>query len=83
MLDDLKHCHTMEDVRRQISWYCGKYFGRIEGLRDAIYVVLGIRSDDLAEKLEDEAFHSTDPEELERLLVVAASPVGQTHLSTN
>ena len=83
ILDDLRLCDTVEDLRRQLLYFFGRQGGHTDGLRTAISIVLGIRDDDLAERISEQAFTSTDPEELTRLLVLAVAPISQTNPSAN
>lgn len=83
LLEDLKGCKTMEDVRCAVSYSLGRQAGRVEGLREAIDIVLGVRDDDVADQISEQAFESFDPEELEQLLLLAASRMGHMEVSSN
>lgn len=79
--DDLPRCNSLAEVLSLISYLRGKEDGRLEGLRRAFYAVLGSRDDESAEELEKKAFESTDPDELEELLLLAASSIGLTSMN--
>ena len=83
IMDDLRLCDTIEALRRQLLYFHGRQVGHTDGLRTAISIVLGIRDDDLAERISEQAFTSTDPEELTRLLVLAIAPIHQANPSPN
>lgn len=76
--EDLPRCQSLEDVKLLESYLQGREAGRLDGLRRAFYVVLGSRDDESAEILEEKAFESSDPEELEELIALAASAIGVT-----
>lgn len=70
--DGLKDCASLEDLERMVHWLDGRQNGRIDGMRRAIDAVLGVRGDDMAEDISDQAFETCDLEELERLLLLAS-----------
>lgn len=79
--DDLPRCKSLTGVEKLVSYLRGKEQGRVEGMRRAFYAVLGSRDDESAEELEEKAFHSTDLDELEELLLLAASSIGLTSMN--
>lgn len=71
LLFDIPICKSLGQLESLVHWICGKSSGRVEGLRNAVYVALGYRDDPLTESIAVQACDSTDTEELEELLRVA------------
>lgn len=69
---DLDKLPTVHHLAGMLEWIEGRHAGRIEGLRDAVYLLLRGRMDEAAEEIEEAAFESFDVTELEELLLRAA-----------
>lgn len=83
LIDDLDKCPTVHHLAGLVQWLEGRQAGRVEGLRRAVYALVSCRGDDAAEQIEDRAFHCTDADELEALLIQAANLGRATSLSRN
>ena len=68
---DLRFCQRVEDVDQCVTWREGRQSGRVEGMKDAIFPVLGFEDDPLVDELGDLTFETHDPVELEELLLRA------------
>lgn len=73
LMDDLDRCKTLDELADLVHWLEGRQSGRVDALREAVYTVLGRRDDKQAEEIGDRAWESCSLEELEQLLVLAAS----------
>lgn len=68
---DLRFCQRVEDVDQCVTWREGRQSGRVEGMKDAIFTVLGFDDDPLVDEIGDLTFETHDPVELEELLLRA------------
>ena len=46
---DLRFCQRVEDVDQCVTWREGRQSGRVEGMKDAIFTVLGFDDDPLVD----------------------------------
>jgi hypothetical protein len=80
---DLDKCPTVHHLASLVAWLEGRQAGRIQGMRQAIYTLLNGRTDDVADQIEEETFHTFDPAVLEALLFRAANLARESVLSRN
>ncbi|MFA5506399.1 MAG: hypothetical protein WC314_01015 [Vulcanimicrobiota bacterium] len=81
--DDLRLCHTIDDVESNVTWREGRHSGRIDGMRNAVLTVLGFDDDPVVDELADMVFDTHDLEELVELLFRAVDTRFRFRLSAN
>jgi len=72
LYEDLLECESLADLRRAVVWFQGVRCGRIKATRDAVFLLIGNDLDAVTDRIEERAFHTSDPAELEQLLLMAA-----------